>query len=325
MNAQDRRFVSPRVMEYFFKAMTAGRLAHAYLLSGPKGAGKQSAALEAAQMVNCLSPQGFVPGCPCPSCHKILSGNHPDVTLITRDEERSQILIEQIRALRDKFSLRVWEGRVRVGILVDADEMNTPAANALLKTLEEPCPGTLLILTSSAPDRIARTIRSRCHELLVPLRSKSELAQELVNEYHILSSRAQVAAGFFKGARAGANKAPEDFMTRRDLVLDRYILGRPEYDFIKTLTEDRELSRELLDIVLTFFRDVALVREGVGDEVLIHADRADAVRRVAAGLSGADVQRITAGVVSAIKGMQENMNIRLSLILLREMMQPSGC
>ena len=74
MNVQGRRFVSHRVMEYFSRAMAAGRLAHAYLLSGPKGAGKQAAALEAAQMVNCLSPQGFVPGCPCPSCHKILSG-----------------------------------------------------------------------------------------------------------------------------------------------------------------------------------------------------------------------------------------------------------
>jgi DNA polymerase-3 subunit delta' len=178
----------------------------------------------------------------------------------------------------------------------------------------------LLILTSSAPDRIVRTIRSRCHELLVPPRSKSELAQELINEYHVLSSRAQVAAGFCKGAHAGADKAPEEFMARRDLVLDRYILSRPEYDFIKTLTENRESARELLDIVLTFFRDVALVREGAGDEALIHADRADAVRQVAAGLTGADVQRIIAGVVSAIKGMQENMNIRLSLILLREMM-----
>lgn len=320
MSTPARRFVPCRVMEYFSRAIAAGRLAHAYLLSGPKGSGKQAAALEAAQLVNCLSPRGFLPGCPCPSCHKILSGNHPDVMLITRDQERSRILIEQIRALRENFSLRVWEGRVRVGIIVDADEMNPAAANALLKTLEEPCPATLLILTSSAPDRIERTIRSRCHELLVPARSKSELAQELINEYHVPSSRARAAAGLFKEACAGAGKGPEEGLTRRDMILERYILGRPDYDFIKTLAEGRESARQLLDVVLTFFRDVALVQQGAGDEALIHADRAEAVRRVASGLTAADVQRITAGAVSAVKGMQENMNIRLSLILLREMM-----
>ena len=240
--------------------------------------------------------------------------------MLSRDEERSQILIEQIRLLRERFNLRIWEGRMRVGIILDADDMNASAANALLKTLEEPFPRTLLVLTTSAPDRMLSTIRSRCQEILVSSRSKSELAQSLINEYHVPAAEAGVLAGFARGSLGQAAGLAEGFMARRDAVIDQFILGRPQYDFIKARTEDKESAREFLDIVLTFFRDVAFVQRGVGPEHMIHTDRMAALQQMAAALTPPEVERICTGVISAIRGMRENLNIRLSVMLLKEMM-----
>jgi len=169
-------------------AVAAGRLAHAYLIAGPEGCGRLSMALDLAACVICPEdPPGFCGG--CRHCKRLFSMNHPDVRLtiprtaaVTVDDEaallaarasdgvtplrfpgNTGISIGQIREIEARLSRKSFEGRGHVEIIIDAHLMRREAANALLKTLEEPPEKTLLILTTSFLSGVLPTVRSRAH------------------------------------------------------------------------------------------------------------------------------------------------------------------
>jgi DNA polymerase-3 subunit delta' len=131
---------------------------HAYLFEGPPGVGKRSAALGLAMALSC--PVEPAEGCGgCETCRRIDGGLHPDVP--TFAAETAQIVIDQAKVMVALAQSRPHEAAVRLIIVDDADRMNINAANAFLKTLEEPAPGTHIVLVTSSPDRILPTIRSR--------------------------------------------------------------------------------------------------------------------------------------------------------------------
>jgi DNA polymerase-3 subunit delta' len=146
------------------------------LFKGGKGIGKLDLAVKFAQSLLCRQPDasGFACG-DCPSCHWFVQGSHPDYRLLqpealSMDGEESetgkkpskQIAIDQIRGLADFFGMSSHQGGRRVIIIHPAEMMNSNAANALLKSLEEPPPGLLFILVSHKPQRLLPTILSRC-------------------------------------------------------------------------------------------------------------------------------------------------------------------
>lgn len=148
----------------------AGRLAHALLLSGPAGLGKGLFARQLANLLVC--EQGVEVDAPCgqcKACRLVQAGSHPDIKCIEPEEPGKQLKVEQIRALGSGSVLTAQESGYRVFIIDPADAMNAAAANALLKTLEEPVPSALLILVSSQPHRLPATIISRCQR--VPFQS----------------------------------------------------------------------------------------------------------------------------------------------------------
>ncbi len=138
----------------------SGRLAHAYLFRGPDGVGKRLCAGVFAAGINCRTPSSEG-GCGhCPSCLKYVSGNHPDIVLVA--PEKGTIRIDRIRALCQSLAYPPYESETRVVIIEDVHTMRGEAANSLLKTLEEPPPGNLLILTSESNREVLATIVSRC-------------------------------------------------------------------------------------------------------------------------------------------------------------------
>ncbi|HSB52325.1 MAG TPA: DNA polymerase III subunit delta' [Dissulfurispiraceae bacterium] len=153
------------------------RIPTAFLLSGDSGIGKRLAALNYAKAVNCVqSVQGDC--CDrCQSCRKIDAGIHPDVTVIA--PENNEIKIEAVRSVIDVLSLKAFEGKRKVVVIEDADAMNPNAANAFLKTLEEPPPGSLILLTSSRPDMLPATIGSRCVQVRFRPLSREECKEIL--------------------------------------------------------------------------------------------------------------------------------------------------
>lgn len=141
-------------------------LPHALLLSGPTGLGKQSFALAFAQSLLCISRLTDDSACAeCKSCRLMVAGSHPDFLRLRVEEEKSQISVDQIRALSERLALSTQFGGFQIAIIAPADDMSASAANALLKTLEEPTADSIIMLVSDQPARLPATIRSRCQRI----------------------------------------------------------------------------------------------------------------------------------------------------------------
>ena len=153
--------------------LQAGTLPHALLLTGAPDIGKFRFARAFAGLVLCAAPRGSACG-RCRSCLLLAAGSHPDLVLIQPEEQGKAIRIDAIRELREFCAGRPHQGGWRVILIEPADALNINAANALLKTLEEPGDRTLLILVSDQPGRLTATVRSRCRLLRLPTPSSEQ-------------------------------------------------------------------------------------------------------------------------------------------------------
>jgi DNA polymerase III subunit delta' len=145
----------------------AGRLPHALLLEGAAGVGKGALADWIARLALC-ERRAQAPCGHCTSCHLHAAGTHPDLFRVVLAEDRKDIAVDDVRELIAVLSLKSYRGGAKVAMVDPADSLNASGANALLKTLEEPAPNTLLILIASHPERLPATIRSRCQRIRVP-------------------------------------------------------------------------------------------------------------------------------------------------------------
>ncbi len=154
-------------------AYAADRMPHALLIHEAPGAGGDWLANWTAQLVLCMHPDKAPCGV-CTGCRRVLAGQHPDLLALRPVEESKQIRIEQVRELGQELALTSHQGGYKVGLLSPADVLNRFAANALLKTLEEPSPRTLLMLVVTQPSRLPATILSRCQRIRVRAPTRSE-------------------------------------------------------------------------------------------------------------------------------------------------------
>ena len=156
----------PRVVELLRRAMAQDRVPHAYLFTGPAGAGTYTAALALAAAMNCERAPGE--GCgTCAACERIAAGVHPDVQTLERQGPSQTIPIEVIRKqVIPALGLPPHEARARLYLIEEATSLLDPAANALLKTLEEPPARTHFVLCTGSPLELLPTIRSRCQRII---------------------------------------------------------------------------------------------------------------------------------------------------------------
>jgi len=189
-------------------ALRAGRIAHAYLFSGPRGTGKTSTARVLAKAVNCLDPQDGEPCNRCTICQSINEGRALDLIEIDAASNRG---IDEIRDLREKIAFSPSECRYKVYVVDEVHMLTDPAFNALLKTLEEPPPHAIFVLATTAPHKIPNTVLSRCQRfdfrrvalphLLHKLRLICEQEQVRIAP-QALEAIARHAAGSFRDAES---------------------------------------------------------------------------------------------------------------------------
>jgi DNA polymerase-3 subunit delta' len=159
-------------VEHFRRSIAAGRLASAYLLAGPEGVGKRSFAVRLAKALLCgqADPAALAPCGRCQSCVLCDAGSHPDLHLVARQRDSKTLKLEQFIGDRDHrnaegfchdFALKPLLGGRRIGIIDDADWFTPESANSLLKLIEEPPPGSLLLLLGASRSRQLPTILSR--------------------------------------------------------------------------------------------------------------------------------------------------------------------
>lgn len=198
------------------RSVKAGRIAHAFLLSGPHGTGKRTCANYLTQTILCASPQA--PCGQCPACKKVMAGLHPDVQVV--GEEEKSISVDTIRALRDQLALRPFEADRHITLIPRADRMTAQAQNALLKTLEEPAGGNVFFLLTDQPGAMLPTIVSRCRRLRFSPASV-EACAAILAEKGVEPGRARLAAACAQGAvgRALEIAGDEDYLPLRGKAL----------------------------------------------------------------------------------------------------------
>jgi DNA polymerase-3 subunit delta' len=254
------------LVEGFRRALRRGRLAHAYLFTGPPGVGKRLFALELAKSLLCeKSPEGSLQACDrCPACVQVEAGTHPDFFTAIRPPEALEFPIDLMRELCQSFALKAARGRGKVVLIDDADDLNAEAANCFLKTLEEPPPRSVLILIGSTPDRQLHTIVSRCQVIrFAPL--SPELVDELLKAQGIedpaLRTRLVRLSGGSPGkARELANPALWDF--RRTLLsgltktpIPSVELSGKWMEFVEEAGKESAAQRRRAQIVLRLLID----------------------------------------------------------------------
>ncbi len=159
-----------------------GRLPHALLMTGPAGLGKLEFARLLGNSLVCESPDAQCMPCgACRQCKLVAAGNHPDIKEVSPEEAGKAIKVDAIRELVNQSILSVAEARYRVFIIRPAEAMGMAAANALLKTLEEPIDRTLLILISTNSGQLLATIKSRCQQLAFAIPPRA-LAKDWLSE-----------------------------------------------------------------------------------------------------------------------------------------------
>ena len=196
-----------RVTDLLRRAIERDRVPNAYLFSGPPGAPLLDTATALACALNCQRSKGEACG-ECDACAKIIGGIHPDVVTLVREGAANIVPIESVRnQVIARIGLPPHEADVRVFIVEEATAMAPPAANALLKTLEEPPARTLFVLCTTAPEQLLPTIRSRCQRLRFggggviadadPARAEriARLADELAADRHDPTLPVRVAEG----------------------------------------------------------------------------------------------------------------------------------
>ncbi|MCA9111630.1 MAG: DNA polymerase III subunit delta', partial [Planctomycetaceae bacterium] len=182
-----------RTLEQFRQAFRRGRSSHAYLFIGPKGIGKRTFALKLVQCLFCeRTSDTELDACGvCHACVQIKAGTHPDLLTVARPEGKRELPIELIvgaaerrgrEGLCHELAMRPMSADRRVAIIDDAQSMNAASANALLKTLEEPPPGSILILLTPSTDAILPTIRSRCQPVSFAPLPDDDLCSLLVSQ-----------------------------------------------------------------------------------------------------------------------------------------------
>lgn len=250
----------------FLAAASAGRLHHAWLLTGPRGVGKATLAWRIARMLVAGEASGTLQMDPkAPAFRALAALSSPRLFLCRRpwddkaDRLRTAITVEEVRALKDFFQLSATDGGSRVAIIDAADELNGSAANALLKILEEPPAAAILLLVSHRPAGLLPTIRSRCRELRLGPLGPDDMAAALAAAGADIKESAALATLAGGSVGAALRLSAEDGPGRYDALAR--LLASPSLDRRGALafaegaggrdaTVRYELTLELLGIAL---------------------------------------------------------------------------
>lgn len=268
------------------KAMLArGRLPHALLITGPAGIGKYTLALALAQAVNCEQPERGEPCGICPACGKIERGAHPDVVVLEPEGRTRVIKIDAVRELRNQVAYHPFEGRTKVFIIRQAERMGNEAANALLKTLEEPPPQSLILLTAPEETDLLPTVVSRCLRLgLAPL-SRQLIIDWLRRERDIDESEARLLATLAGGClgRVTDIEPVETRDKQREIVEKLGSLtasrSRETLTWAEELAGAEEERPRFFDLARFWYRDLMILAANGGEHHLVHTDFKEELHR----------------------------------------------
>jgi DNA polymerase-3 subunit delta' len=321
--------------DYLERSIAAGRGSHAYLISGPPAIGKRLLALRLAQALVCETQRG-APCQECRQCRRVAHGNHVDLRVAgldvqasllgLKDEEaqRQKLLrIETIREFQRDITLRPYEAARRVFILHDAERLSEQAANALLKTLEEPPPYAVLMLVADSEGALLPTVVSRCRPLRLRPLPRAVMAEALIAR-GLVEGDARLLAAWSNGRIGWALAAleqPEVLELRQERL--EALVALPGQGRAARFAWAEERSKEYrggeqqgvcewLELWQSWWRDLLLEGAGAG-EYLTHLDRQAEIARLAMKHRPPQVAAFIQRIGQSAQQLRENANPQLVL------------
>ena len=320
-----------RLTTLLARAIERESLPPTLLFAGPTGVGKWAVARATAQAVNCLEPVRSpidylaIDACgKCRACDRVARGVHVDVIALEPDE-RASIKIDVVRDVLGQTAFRPFEGKRRLVLIREADTLEPQAQNSLLKSLEEPPPGTIFILTTAVPGALLPTVRSRCMRLRFGRLTSAEVLAALVRDHERSESEAREAAPLSDGSIGQALAlADNDLTALRDAAMRllRHAAERADtHSRVQAASalwsgpSKKERSREDLAVVLrliaSMLRDVEAINAGAAASVLANPVLAGDLQSLARAFTGDRARDAFGAVDRALTALERNAGTKL--------------
>ncbi|NMB40435.1 MAG: DNA polymerase III subunit delta' [Firmicutes bacterium] len=315
------------VLESLKKTIKGGEISHAYLFSGPAGSGKKTLAFLFAQALNC-SGKDKNPCQQCLSCRKILSGNHPDLYVLK--PQGTSLKIGQLREIKENLYFLPMEGRKKVCIIHDAELMTLPAANSLLKILEEPPKDLVFIILTARLWDLLPTIVSRCARYTLTPLTGEKMGQILGRHDFVAPEEKEIIIALAGGNPGkGLEMALQGDWRKKyneAVSLLKSIESGPAEDVLHKAEEyaRKEDLQEILDLWLLIYRNRLFLKLG-GPETFAHNFvqwsngagmancEAGTIERVEEQKSSLFLEKICRAIIQLKKELYYNINSRLAL------------
>jgi DNA polymerase III subunit delta' len=331
----DKLIGNNHLKEVFKRLLMSKRLPHSLLFVGEEGVGKRHFALELAKAFACQNPQSGEACDVCGACRradkfsfpnsdkkedyeKVFFSEHPDIGIVI--PFKNTILVEAIRTLEEEANFRPFEAAGRFFIIDDAEKLNSAkdnAANALLKTLEEPSATTYIFLITSRPASLLPTIRSRCQVVrFAPIETK-QIEGYLEGTKHYSIEDAELLS---KLAHGSIGRALEldlgKFREQRESllkVLESLLTNKNRAVLLKTAEEindakNKDYYEDYLETLQTLIHDIWILRLGQTEEKIVNADLKDKLKRLS---ENADSRRLSAWLAE-IETLLENLAVNVN-------------
>lgn len=310
------------LVEHLQSAIAMGKVSHAYIFDGEKGAGKNFLADIFASALQCESKEQKPCGI-CTSCKQSEGRNHPDIIRVTH-EKPNTISVDDIRQqLCSDVLIKPYKGPYKVYIVDEAEKLNVQAQNALLKTIEEPPAYAVILLLTTNAESFLPTILSRCVTLHLKPTKDSQVRKYLMEQVKIPDYQADICVAFAQGNIGKARRLAlsEEFGQMKDhaIHLVKYIQEMEISELIDSmekLTEFKTDISDYLDLLMVWYRDVLLYKATWNPSSIVFSDEIHTIRKMATQSSYEGIEKILNALDKAKSRLAANVNFNLTMELL---------